>query len=673
MIRQRIGNGFLVSLLLALILFSVALVRAHDPGELKGLKSADNNENQMLDCGTVRAGSLATSCTGNLSVDYSLPAYRSLGISRSLRFVYNSTTADVRPIVTADIPPFSSGVAPATISTLLNVSGERRGNEVFYDGAGLPFSVTPFRVARQFDANTLSTGLYPSTLQIAVNYPNASFNDQVSSQVLVNNQRNSPFGIGWTLDGLERLHLLPNNRAVLTEGDGSAKVFRLDGGGPPVNFNRNFRVETRPEGVAVGDFNNDSISDLAVANTGSDSVSVLLGNGDGTFQTTINVAVQRFPRSVAVGDLRGNGTQDLLVANYLSASVSVLLGNGDGTFQPPRNVPVGTGPFSVVVGDFNNDGKLDFAVTKESLGNVSIALGDGTGGFQTPRDFPVGRFPTGLVTGDFDGDGNLDLAVASTGSNNVTVLFGDGNGGIRDVRTIALGHSPGRHNRSITAGDFRGIGQLDLAVVGNSPSGVSLLLGDGQGGFAPPQIIPLQNLGPATDISAADLRGNGRLDLVVGMLYTNVPNVWVLLGDGQGRFSAPMNFSLLPNVTGSAPAVSSPSTAIADFNSDGKPDLAVVSAGSGNVQLLFGDGTGLFSQLPGPNQVSLQRCCTASAAVGDFNNDGNLDFIVSGGQVVTMLLGDGTGGFRTTRNAAVTSAQCDAVTVGDFNRDGNQM
>jgi dienelactone hydrolase len=163
--------------------------------------------------------------------------------------------------------------------------------------------------------------------------------------------------------------------------------------------------------VAVGDFNRDGQLDLAVANQGSDNVSVLLGNGDGTFRTVVNYSTGpgSFPRSVAVADLNGDGKLDLVVGDSSSNNVGVLLGNGDGTFQAAANYGVGSSPVSVVVGDFNGDGKLDLAVA--SYG-VSLLLGNGDGTFQAAGNYAtsLGLIST-LAVGDFNGDGRPDMAI----------------------------------------------------------------------------------------------------------------------------------------------------------------------------------------------------------------------------------------------------------------------
>src|SRR2546422_886081 len=143
-----------------------------------------------------------------------------------------------------------------------------------------------------------------------------------------------------------------------------------------------FPVGTHPQSVAVGDFNGDGRPDLAVANFGSNTVSVLLGIGDGSFQPARTFAAGTSPLSVAVGDFNGDGRPDLAVANFGSNTVSVLLGIGDGTFQPALTFAAGTQPVFVAVGDLNGDGRPDLAVANTGSDNVSVLLGIGDGTFQ---------------------------------------------------------------------------------------------------------------------------------------------------------------------------------------------------------------------------------------------------------------------------------------------------
>src|SRR6266852_2860168 len=176
-----------------------------------------------------------------------------------------------------------------------------------------------------------------------------------------------------------------------------------------------FATGTNPVSVAIGDFNGDGKLDLAVANSSSRSntVSVLLGNGDGSFQPQTTFATGSTPTSVAIGDFNGDGKLDLAVANANSANVSVLLGNGDGSFQAQTTFATGFIPESVAIGDFNGDGKLDLAVANGGDNNVSVLLGNGDGSFQAQTTFATGTNPQSVAIGDFNGDGERDLAVAN--------------------------------------------------------------------------------------------------------------------------------------------------------------------------------------------------------------------------------------------------------------------
>jgi len=178
-----------------------------------------------------------------------------------------------------------------------------------------------------------------------------------------------------------------------------------------------------PISVAVGDVNGDERPDLAVANSGGNTVSVLLGNGDGTFQSALTLTAGSYPDSVAVGDVNGDGRPDLVVANYYSNDVLVLLGNGDGTFQPALSFDAGTNPHSVAVRDVNGDGRPDLAVANAGSNNVSVLMSYGDGTFQPALSFGAGTYPISVAVGDFNGDGRPDLATANYNSNDVSVLI----------------------------------------------------------------------------------------------------------------------------------------------------------------------------------------------------------------------------------------------------------
>jgi len=318
------------------------------------------------------------------------------------------------------------------------------------------------------------------------------------------------------------------------------------------------------------------------------------------------------PLSLAAADFNGDRKQDLAVVNSSANSVSILLGDGDGTFQPHVDYTTGLGPQDLAVGDFNRDGKLDLAVTdagENSQGQladtVSILLGNGNGTFGAHVDYPTGEFPVRIVTGDFNGDGNLDLAVANQMASTVSILLGNGDGTFQTNMDYGVGGEP----TDLTSGDFNRDGKLDLAVADSITEAVSVLLGNGDGTFQPPVNYPAF-LGPVA-VLAADFNRDGKLDLAVPGLVSS--SVAVLLGNGDGTFNTPSLYS-----TGQYPEA----VTTGDFNRDGFLDLALpTDTSSGSVSILLGKGNGTFqSAVNFPSGM-----LPVDIAAADFNDDGRLD------------------------------------------------
>jgi hypothetical protein len=183
-------------------------------------------------------------------------------------------------------------------------------------------------------------------------------------------------------------------------------------------------VGASPSDIVTGDFNGDGNADLAVANGGSDSVSIFLGDGKGGFSSAGFFPVGSSPSALAVADLNGDGKPDLVVANQGENSVTVLIGDGTGKFsQPFTNFAAGPGPSALTIADFNGDGSLDVAVADGNSNTVTILLGDGSGAMVSDATFTVGTGAASLATADFDGDGKPDLAIASKGDGSITVLL----------------------------------------------------------------------------------------------------------------------------------------------------------------------------------------------------------------------------------------------------------
>ncbi|MGA7221073.1 MAG: choice-of-anchor D domain-containing protein [Candidatus Sulfotelmatobacter sp.] len=326
-----------------------------------------------------------------------------------------------------------------------------------------------------------------------------------------------------------------------------------------------------PRGIIVADFNGDGKPDIAVTNRGSNTISVMLGNGDGTFGAAQGYATGADPTAVAVGDFNGDGKLDLVTSNRAAYTISVLLGNGDGTFQGNVDYPAGTEPIAIVAADFNGDGYWDVAAINAADNTVSIFLGNGNGTLQPQVTYAVVSGPIAIVAGDFNGDGIVDLAVANSGTSNIAVLLGNGDGTFQNAAYYATGSDPD----GLFAADLNGDGKLDLVAANNGSNTISVLLNNGNGTFAPNATYPVGAL--PFGVTGGDFYGNGIIDIAVTNNESNT--VSILPGNGDGTFNAAgaLTFS-----TGNEPI----ELAVGDFNLDGRPDLVASNSGDNTISVL---------------------------------------------------------------------------------------
>ena len=436
---------------------------------------------------------------------------------------------------------------------------------------------------------------------------------------------------------------------------------------PPVTYG--IASSLNIQSIAVADLNGDHKLDAVISSSGK--ISTFLGNGDGTFQPERTLFTGSTISPLAIADLNGDGKPDLVFTSPEPAA-EVALGVGDGTFGTPTKYPIGWGD-SLAIADMNGDGFPDIVTS-----GFTILFGDGHGGFPKRADY--WQEVTGnIILADFDGDGKPDIIVgtgtagALTGPS-IMVLFGGGNGTFRGPPISLVSGLPSNnsYNYSQVAADFDGDGNLDLVV--QIADRVNVLKGIGDGTFRQTfQYIPAS--GYPTHIAAADLNHDGKPDIVVTIANNNTARTEVLLGNGDGTFQAPLPVTSSCCVT---------AFAVADFNGDGKPDVAVLlhnpSPGISPDQLLIylGTGAGTFAA----PLASVAGAYPSALAVGDFNHDGKLDVVVAyqgdigmappPGRGFSILFGKGDGTFSAPVpiSIGIENFQPAGLVAADWNHDG---
>jgi hypothetical protein len=342
----------------------------------------------------------------------------------------------------------------------------------------------------------------------------------------------------------------------------------------------------------------------------------------------VSIAVGKGPKFIAATDLNHDGKVDLVVANADSENISVLLGDGKGHFQQANGPPVPAGhlPNDIAVADMNHDGSVDLVIANHQSPYITILLGDCKGGFRpspgSPFDVHSNPHPHGVAVGAFSGAANLDIVTDSWGNNQIELLRGNGRGGLMlPGKFFRVGHRPYERLRSA---DFNGDGLPDVVTTNLDDDTVSVLLGDGNGGFREAPGSPDAAGGKPWELAIDDFDKDGNPDLAIIPYERDLPAaqraaVTVLLGDGKGSFSA------MPGPPLSLDGCHGPSSvATGDLDGDGDPDIVVLCAESRNLAIFRSNAGKGFTRSNYPTPGGW-----GAVAVADLDADGKADIITA--------------------------------------------
>ncbi len=549
-------------------------------------------------------------------------------------------------------------------------------------------------------------------------------NDATLNAIAVNQYNvdaDNPFVIAADVNGDGYPDLVLTDTGGSTASDASGGLWVLlnnkDGTfGVPVQY----PAGPGPFYVFAADVNSDGKLDLVASDSYTANIAILIGNGDGTFKAATLIPAGESPGALVAADFNNDGNVDLAAIDGKASTILLFIGNGDGTFQQPTSTPGGLSFGDLVFADFNNDGYIDLTAAYAGSNDAIMFLNNGTGGFTPSASFLLGGNPlaldfseptaagfflfstdintlqtvvtpgnangtllapqlwptmgigaTALATGDINGDGLSDAVITDRVDYIASVLLNAGNENFNAPVTYSLVTSadatPSPTAAALVA--LRPGAKPDLVVAdkgalnGVNAGGVLRLLNSGNGTFGTAASFPA-GANPSGMI-VTDLNGDGNPDVAVSDMGSSAGGVSVLLGDGQGNFSAPVSY--LSGQSGLA-------IASADVNGDGKPDLiaGITTASSQNpfntswsITVLLNAGDGTFNALA---PVTASNGLAAIVA-GDFNGDGKVDLALIG-DTIQILLGNGDGTFKTGVSPSTEAGANQAVTA-DMNGDGN--
>ena len=419
--------------------------------------------------------------------------------------------------------------------------------------------------------------------------------------------------------------------------------------------------------LVTGDFNNDNHTDLAVACSSSATLQILLGDGIGGFPVKISESTgDMWPLFITSGDFNRDGRLDIVTANYWNDNISIFLGYGNGSFakQVLYKMPRQSGPVWIASGDLNNDNILDLVVANKDGDNVRILFGSGDGTFNKFSEHWTGNksTPCSIALGDFDKDNYTDIAVLNAGTRRVAIFFGRGN----DTFWSAMMYLTKQNAilTSIVAEDLNNDSILDLAVVSFSggSGNIDIFYGLGARRFLVAKTYSTDYAIRLSSIAVKDLNDDGRMDIVIGAGTKD--KIDIMLANASEPFGA---YVLYSTGIGSGPCA----VAVSDLNNDDRLDLAVANSKTSVVLIYLGNGNGYFSY-----QKSYRTGVNAvptSLVIGDIDGDKQLDILVTNSNLneIGIFFNYGNGTFSVVRTYPIgNGSEPSSIGIADLNRDG---
>ncbi len=354
--------------------------------------------------------------------------------------------------------------------------------------------------------------------------------------------------------------------------------------------------------------------------------------GEPGFGNPQTFAVGTSPWALALGSLKTAGTLDAVVANYGSNNVTVLTGNNDGTFTLVKSFAADSKPVGVALADFDHDGMLDVASINLGAEDVNVLLnpmGNGMLGTAMKTALTAGSAPTGIVAGLLNNDVYPDVVTANSGTNNISYLTGAAGGNLSLYMSLSPDSAATPSPGSVALADMNGDGYPDIVVANDFSSTIGVLLSNKAGGFTLKGDYPTGVAGPR-DIAIGDFNGDGKLDVAVTLDQILAPKISVLFGGGDGSLGAYAQYT-----AGQSNGDSPYGIASGDLNGDGLPDLVVALYGSKYVSVMLSQQgtfpTPLFFQVGNSPK---------GVALGDLDKDGRLDVVTvnyTDNQLASML------------------------------------